>query len=204
MVANAGYLRDRTFAKMPISDFEAIIRVHLLGTAYVAHAAWPVMSAQRHGRLVFTTSIAGLYGSFGQANYAAAKLGIIGLLNVLKLEGVKTGIGVDVIAPLAASRLAETVFGPAELARMKPEWVSGVVAFLASDACRSSGLVLEVGAGHLASVRIAENDGVQLPEDAMGDPDAVAVAMERLAEDESLRVFPNGGAAVRKVLGVRS
>jgi NAD(P)-dependent dehydrogenase (short-subunit alcohol dehydrogenase family) len=160
LVNNAGILRDKTFAKMEMADFEAVLQVHLLGSAYCTKAAWPHMQAASYGRVVFTTSNAGLFGNFGQSNYGAAKVGLIGLMNVLKQEGAKNGILVNTLAPIAATRMTETMMTPAMLAKLDPAYVSPALAWLCSEACADTGMIVTAGAGHFAAVRFEETAGL--------------------------------------------
>ena len=132
LIANAGILRDKSFAKMEMRDFEAVMNVHLMGTVKPAQAIWPIMKAQKYGRIVVTTSSTGLYGNFGQTNYGAAKLSLVGFMNSLKLEGDKDNIKVNAICPVAATRMTENLMPPAVLEMLKPEFVTPAVAFLAS------------------------------------------------------------------------
>ncbi|HEY8003613.1 MAG TPA: SDR family NAD(P)-dependent oxidoreductase [Phenylobacterium sp.] len=163
LVANAGVLRDKTFAKMEIADFEFVLGVHLLGTVKPAKAVWEIMREQNYGRIVVTTSSSGLYGNFGQSNYGAAKLGIIGFMNTLKLEGQKNNIHVNAIAPVAATRMTENLMPPEILERLKPEYVTPGVVFLCSDEA-PTGCILTAGAGAFALARIVETEGVYLGE----------------------------------------
>jgi NAD(P)-dependent dehydrogenase (short-subunit alcohol dehydrogenase family) len=135
LVANAGILRDKTFAKMELADFQLVLDVHLLGTVKPAKAVWEIMREQNYGRIVVTTSSSGLYGNFGQSNYGAAKLGVIGFMNTLRLEGQKNNIHVNAISPVAATRMTENLMPPEILARLKPEFVTpGVVYLCSADA----------------------------------------------------------------------
>jgi len=164
LVANAGVLRDKSFAKMEIKDFEFVLGVHLLGTVKPAKAVWDIMREQNYGRIVVTTSSSGLYGNFGQSNYGAAKLGIIGFMNTLKLEGQKNNIHVNAISPVAATRMTENLGMPPEIFdRLKPEYVTPGVVFLCSEEA-PTGCVLTAGAGAFALARIVETEGVYLGE----------------------------------------
>src|SRR4051794_39136533 len=127
LIANAGILRDKTFAKMEFGDFQVVVDVHLFGTVKPAKAVWEIMREQNYGRIVVTTSSSGLYGNFGQSNYGAAKTGMIGLMNVLAEEGRKTDIRVNMISPTAATRMTEELLPPQALALMRPESITPAV-----------------------------------------------------------------------------
>src|SRR6202012_243892 len=145
LIANAGILRDKSFGKMELKDFEAVVNVHLMGTVKPAKAVWDIMRAQAYGRIVVTTSSTGLYGNFGQTNYGAAKLSLVGFMNSLKLEGDKDNIKVNAVCPVAATRMTENLMPPAVLEMLKPEFVSPAVAFLASDEA-PTGIILTAAA----------------------------------------------------------
>lgn len=163
VVANAGILRDKSFSKMEAQDFEAVVGVHLFGSFKTIHAAWDIMKAQNYGRIVVTTSAAGLYGNFGQTNYGAAKLGLVGLMNTLKAEGAKNDIRINAICPIAATRMTESILPPAMLEKMRPEYVTpGVIHLLSEEA--PSGVVLTAAAGVFSVARIYETEGVYLGE----------------------------------------
>jgi 3-hydroxyacyl-CoA dehydrogenase/3a,7a,12a-trihydroxy-5b-cholest-24-enoyl-CoA hydratase len=153
VINNAGILRDVSFHKMTEEDWELIYRVHVLGAFRVTHAAWPRLRDQGYGRVVMTASAAGIYGNFGQANYSTAKLGLLGFANTLAQEGKKRGIHVNVIAPVAGSRLTETVL-PKELTdALRPEYVSPLVAWLCHETCEETGGLFEVGGGFIGKLR---------------------------------------------------
>ena len=153
VVNNAGILRDTSFLKMTDADWELIQRVHVNGAYQVTHAAWPHLRDQKYGRILFTASAAGLYGNFGQANYSAAKLGLVGLGFTLAAEGKKYNIGVNTIAPIAGSRLTETILPKELIDALRPEYVSPLVAWLAHDECQETGGIFEVGGGFFAKLR---------------------------------------------------
>jgi len=153
VVNNAGILRDASFPKMTQDDWDLIYRVHVLGTFRVTHAAWNHMRDAGYGRIVMTASAAGIYGNFGQANYAMAKLGVHGLAQTLAAEGAKKNIRVNTIAPIAGSRMTETVLPPDLVAALKPEYVSPLVACLAHETCEESGGLFEVGGGFVGKLR---------------------------------------------------
>ncbi len=159
VINNAGILRDVTFHKMSDADWDLVQRVHLRGAYAVTHAAWPIMRERGYGRVIMTTSAAGLYGNFGQANYSAAKLGLLGLANTLALEGQKRNIYVNTIAPIAGSRLTETILPPDLVEALRPEYVAPLVAYLCHASCTANGELFEVGAGWVARVRWQRTQG---------------------------------------------
>jgi NAD(P)-dependent dehydrogenase (short-subunit alcohol dehydrogenase family) len=182
LVNNAGILRDRTFAKMSLEDFEAVLAVHLMGTVYCTHAAWPVMLEQGYGRVVVTTSGSATNGNFGQTNYAAAKLGVVGLMNVLALEGVRKGVLINAIAPGAATRMTTELI-PGEIRDyLAPGLVSPVVAYLCSESCTDTGCIIWSVAGKVARVFYAETAGIQFDPSEPLDADDVEAAWPRIVD----------------------
>jgi 3-hydroxyacyl-CoA dehydrogenase/3a,7a,12a-trihydroxy-5b-cholest-24-enoyl-CoA hydratase len=159
LINNAGILRDVSFQKMTKDDWDLVFRVHVMGAFAVTHAAWPVMREQGYGRIVFTTSAAGVYGNFGQANYAAAKLALVGFSNTLAIEGEKKNIRVNAVAPVAASRLTETVLPPELLENLKPGYVTPLVGWLCHEDCRETGGLFEVGGGFFSKLRWERTEG---------------------------------------------
>src|SRR5512142_2779671 len=133
LIANAGILRDKSFAKMELKDFDAVMAVHVMGTVKPAKACWQIMRDQQYGRIVVTTSSTGLYGNFGQSNYGAAKMALIGLMQTLALEGEKHGIRVNCLAPTAATRMTEELLPPAVLEHLRPEAVTPGLLYLAGE-----------------------------------------------------------------------
>jgi len=182
LVNNAGILRDKTFAKMDMADFRAVVEVHLMGAVLCSHAAWPVMKEQNYGRIVMTSSGAGIYGSFGQSNYGAAKAALLGLMNVIKLEGLRNNILVNAVSPIAATRMTEAMYPKSVLPYLKPEFVSAAVAFLASEACTITGHIISAGAGYYSRSQMVESTGVFMDANAPADPDAVAAAYGRISD----------------------
>lgn len=182
VVNNAGILRDVSFQKMTAGDWDIVQRVHLNGSMSVSHAAWPIMREKGYGRIVMTTSAAGIYGNFGQANYCAAKLGILGLAHCLAEEGRSKNIFVNTIAPLAASRLTETIMPPELLALLKPEAVSPLVAWLAHEDCQETKGLFEVGAGYIAKLRWERTAGHSFGNGRPFDVDDVASRWSKITD----------------------
>lgn len=195
LVANAGVLRDKSFAKMEIADFEFVVDVHLMGSVKPAKAVWEIMREQNYGRIVVTTSSTGLYGNFGQANYGAAKLGLIGFMNTLKLEGQKNNIHVNAISPVAATRMTENLMPPPVLEQLKPEYVTPGVVFLCSEDA-PTGAILTAGAGAFALARIVETEGVYLGHGA--SVEQVRDNWARITDPAGQQAYLNGGEQTQK------
>ncbi|TPX53386.1 hypothetical protein PhCBS80983_g06299 [Powellomyces hirtus] len=173
VINNAGILRDKSFARMTDADWDLIQAVHVRGSYKVAKAAWPHMQKQGYGRIINTASAAGIYGNFGQANYAAAKLALFGFSNTLAREGAKKNVRVNTIAPLAASRMTETVMPPEMLAALKPEFVVPLVAYLVHESTEETGSIFEVGAGFVAKLRWERSKGAVFKADSSFTPASV-------------------------------
>ncbi|HEY1780522.1 MAG TPA: SDR family NAD(P)-dependent oxidoreductase [Roseiarcus sp.] len=180
LVNNAGVLRDKTFAKMEMADFEFVLRVHLIGSANCAKAVWVGMRERNYGRIVLTSSASGIYGNFGQANYGAAKAGMIGLMNVLNLEGVKNDIRVNVLAPTARTGMTEGLLTPVAAELMTPESVTPGVLFLVSENAPSR-VILGAGAGVFAVTHIGETPGVYLDESER-TPETIAARFAEISD----------------------
>ncbi|WP_175652069.1 SDR family oxidoreductase [Pseudomonas sp. Marseille-P9899] len=153
VVNNAGILRDKTFHKMDDADWDLVYKVHVEGAYKVTRAAWPHLREQNWGRVIFTSSTSGIYGNFGQANYGMAKLGLYGLTRTLALEGRKSGVLVNAIAPTGGTRMTEGLIPPQVFEQLKPELISPLVVYLGSEQCQDSGNLYEVGGGWIGQVR---------------------------------------------------
>ncbi len=191
LVANAGILRDKTFSKMEMSDFEAVMNVHVMGTVKPAKAVWEIMKAQNYGRILVTTSSTGLYGNFGQSNYGAAKLALIGFMNTLKLEGQKNNIHVNAISPVAATRMTENLMPAEVLSKLKPEYVTPAVVYLVSEEA-PTGVVMTAGAGAFAQARIYETEGVYLGEGGLS-VEEIRDNFARITDPTGQQAYVNGG-----------
>ncbi len=172
LVNNAGILRDKSFAKMSMEDFRLVVDVHLMGAAICTKAVWELMRAQQFGRIVMTTSSSGLYGNFGQANYGAAKMALVGLMQTLAIEGEKYGIRVNCLAPTAATQMTHGVLSDESLALLDPAFVSpGLLALVGEDA--PSRAILCAGAGHFAAAHVTLTQGIQLGAKPTADEEIV-------------------------------
>lgn len=160
VVSNAGILRDGTFHKMTSENWDAVLKVHLYGGYNVIRAAWPHFREQSYGRIVVATSTSGLFGNFGQANYGAAKLGLVGLINTLAHEGAKYNIKSNAVAPLAATRMTEDIMPKEVLDKLTPEYVAPVVAYLCTEEVPDTASVFIVGGGKVQRVALFGNEGV--------------------------------------------
>lgn len=180
LVNNAGILRDKTFAKMDMADFAIVLAVHLTGTANCCKAVWEVMRAQNYGRIVMTSSSSGIYGNFGQSNYGAAKAGVVGLMNVLHLEGAKYDIRVNTLAPTAATAMTEGLIATEDAALLGPETVTPGLLYLVSEDAPSK-VILGAGAGAFAVTHIQETEGLHIPQDQLS-PEAVRDAFALISD----------------------
>lgn len=197
LINNAGNLRDKSLAKMTPEMWEAVIAVHLNGAYHVTRPAFLAMREQNYGRIVFVTSSAGLFGNFGQCNYAAAKLGVVGLMNCLKLEAGKYDIRANCIAPLAVTRLNEDVI-PAEFhAALKPEQVVPLVLYLSARDCQSAGGIYNAGMGYFsrtalvssAGVRLGDGEHIPTVEDIRANWERIDVVGDQVFEDATTALF---------------
>jgi NAD(P)-dependent dehydrogenase (short-subunit alcohol dehydrogenase family)/putative sterol carrier protein len=188
LINNAGILRDKTFHKMEWADFETVLKVHLYGAYNVTRPALAKMRENNYGRIVLTTSAAGLFGNFGQTNYSAAKLGIVGFMNTLKLEGAKYNINVNTVAPIAATRLTEGLFPPDIGKKLKPEFIAPLVLFLCSEDCQVTGHIYDAGMGGFRRTGIVTGPTVVLSKGDVpeGTPPLPEEVKNRIADITSL------------------
>ncbi len=187
LCANAGILRDKSFAKMEVADFQKVLDVHLVGTFYCCKAVWEGMRARNYGRIVLTTSSSGLYGNFGQANYGAAKTGMVGLMNVLAEEGRKTDIRVNIVSPTAATRMTEELLPPEALKLMKPEAITPAMEYMLSENGPTK-TIMGAGAGSFAVIRLLESEGKNFAEDQW-TADTVAAHFAEISDMSNARVL---------------
>lgn len=191
LINNAGILRDKSMMKMDTIDWDLIIAVHLSGTFFCTKAAFPHMREAGYGRVLSTASAAGLYGNFGQTNYGAAKLGIAGMMNAVKLEGAKYNIKANTLVPVAGTRLTATVMPPQVVDQLKPEFVSPLAAYLVSEQCELSGTMMVAGAGYFSRAAVVEAPGYFFDSPAEVTVDDIAAklsditALEGAAEYDS-------------------
>jgi NAD(P)-dependent dehydrogenase (short-subunit alcohol dehydrogenase family) len=198
LINNAGILRDASFAKASLQDVRAVVDVHLLGAVLCSQSVWPHMRAAGYGRILMTSSTSGIYGNFGQAGYGAAKTGLIGLMNVLQIEGARHDIRVNVLVPAAATRMTQALLPAAALALLTPEAVTPAALFLVSDdAPRRT--ILSAAAGGFSRILIAETEGVFLPEQDR-TPEAIAAQFGRISDLATATVYEDGAAPGMKFL----
>ncbi len=198
LVNNAGILRDKSFAKMSLEDFEQVLQVHLMGSTICTKAVWNHMKEREYGRIAMTSSSSGIYGNIGQSNYGAAKMGLIGLMNVLHLEGAKNNIRVNALSPTAATRMTEGLIPPEALKLMTVESVTAALTYLVSEDAPSR-TVMCAGAGGFAATRVYETDGVYLPPEQQ-TAEGVAANFESIINGDGQQMFEQGGQQTMKFL----
>ena len=197
LINSAGILRDKSFAKMDLKDFEKVLAVHLFGTVYMTKAVYPIMIEKSYGRIVNTTSAAGLYGNFGQSNYGAAKMGIVGFMNALKQEGQKYNILVNTVAPIAATRMGKGIYPEAVLSALKPELIAALVAYLSSEYCSVSGEIISAGGGYYAKVQMVESQGGRFKPTDTVTPEMIA---ERFSDITNMDKAVHFDSAIEEVM----
>ena len=184
LINNAGILRDKSFSKIDLDDFQVVVDVHLMGAVYCTHAVWPIMREQNYGRVLMTTSPTGLYGNFGQTNYGAAKLAQVGFMNSLKIEGAKNNIHTNTIAPIAATRMTESLIPEAVHSKLAPESVTPAALFLVSKEA-PNGVIMQAEGGRFSVASIVENTGAQLGVDAT--PEDIASNYDMISDLEGAK-----------------
>lgn len=198
LINNAGILRDKSFTKMELADFQLVMDVHVMGSVNCTKAVWEIMKEQQYGRIVMTTSSSGLYGNFGQSNYGAAKMAVIGLMNTLVLEGQKYDIRVNALAPTAGTRMTEDLMPEEILAMLKPESVTaGAMTLITEDAPNK--FILCAGAGGYAASKIVETDGIFLAADEQ-NPEAVLAQWDAVVDGNGERELESGSKQSEKFL----
>ena len=199
LINNAGNVRDKSFAKMDLDDFRSLIDVHLMGAVYCTHAAWPIMREKGFGRVVMTTSSAGLYGNHGHTNYGTAKMALIGLMNSLKEEGRRYNITVNAIAPIALTRMSEPATTPQYAPLMKPEFVTAAVAWLCAPDNTDSGHIIQAGVGYYAKIEVREATGVLFDSETIPQPEQIRDRYPEIADMGGAVPYENASAVIRKV-----
>jgi NAD(P)-dependent dehydrogenase (short-subunit alcohol dehydrogenase family) len=199
LVNNAGILRDKSFSKMDLADFRLVLDVHLMGAVICTQAVWNLMRAQKYGRIVMTTSSSGLYGNFGQSNYGAAKMALVGLMQTLSIEGAKNDIRVNCLAPTAATRMTEGLLPPEVLEALKPEAVVPAMLVAVSEQAPSR-MIFAAGAGTYEAAHVTLTKGVHLgltPD----TPERLAAALEQVRDRSGETVPQVGGEQGRNEVG---
>lgn len=204
LINNAGNNIQNSFRKMSIEDFKAVVDVHLMGAVYCTKAAWQGMLDQQYGRVVMTTSAAGLFGGHGLGNYAAAKIALVGLMNSLKLEGRNRNVTVNCVAPMATTRMSEEAMDDKTGPLLQPEFVSSLVGLLCAEDHTGSGDIISTGAGYYAKIGILEGAGVCLGTQAAPDPETLAGHWAQICDLSEAQPFDDAFSSVahsmRKVL----
>jgi len=199
LINNAGILRDKSFSKMTMEDFKLVVDVHLMGTVNCTKAVWEIMRQQDYGRIVMTTSSSGMYGNFGQSNYGAAKMAVLGLMNTLVLEGAKNNIKINALAPTAGTRMTEDLIPQQLMKMLTPEAVTAGMLTLCDDDAPNR-FILSAGAGGYASASIFETEGTFLKVDEQS-PEAIRASWQQLTDTSGQVALESGGKQSEKFLG---
>jgi len=187
---------------MTLDDYEFVVKVHFLGSVYVTHAAIPHMREANYGRILMVSSNSGLYGNFGQTNYSAAKMAVVGFMNTLKLEGARNNITINALAPLAATRIAEPsgIFNTYDPELVTPEAVAAMVSYLVSEACTDSGNILSATAGYYSRIQVMEGEGVRVDPHQTMTPEKIADLWPRIIAMENPQGYEDGVANLTAVM----
>ena len=198
LINNAGILRDKSFAKMDLADFQLVMDVHLMGSVNCSKAVWDIMREQNYGRIVMTTSSSGMYGNFGQTNYGAAKMAVLGFMNTLVLEGGKNNIHVNALAPTAGTRMTEDLMPAEVLALLTAESVTAGALILCDEKAPTR-TILCAGAGGYAKTNLFETDGIFMPVDEQ-TPEAILARWDELSDTSNQQALESGGKQTEKFL----
>jgi NAD(P)-dependent dehydrogenase (short-subunit alcohol dehydrogenase family) len=198
LINNAGILRDKSFAKMDLADFQLVMDVHLMGSVNCTKAVWDIMREQNYGRIVMTTSSSGMYGNFGQTNYGAAKMAVLGFMNTLVLEGGKNNIHVNALAPTAGTRMTEDLMPPEVLGMLTAESVTAGALILCDEKAPTR-TILCAGAGGYAKTNVFETDGIFMPVDEQ-TPEAILAKWDELSDTSNQQALESGGKQTEKFL----
>ncbi len=199
LINNAGNVRDKSFAKMALEDFRSLMDVHVMGAVYCTHAAWPIMREKSFGRIVMTTSAAGLYGNHGHTNYGTAKMALVGFMHALKEEGRRYNIAVNAIAPMAVTRMSQQAMTPKFAKVTQPEFVTAMVAWLCAPENDASGHIIEGGAGYYAKVEVREAAGALFGTDSVPSPEQIRDRYSEITDMSQASAFGNATEMSRKV-----
>ena len=198
LVNNAGILRDKTFHNVSMDDFNLVMDVHFQGTLNCTHTIYPIMRENGYGRIVFTSSSSGVFGNFGQSNYGAAKMAMVGLMNTLKLEGQKYNVFSNTITPVAYTRMTENLMPEDVGKQFQPEYITPAVLYLASDQA-PNGAIMAAGAGVFSRILIHETMGISLGTGEDMTPENISASWEKISDMSDARLLQNGGEQTLKI-----
>jgi len=198
LINNAGILRDKSFGKMDLADFKLVMDVHLMGSVNCSKAVWEIMRGQNYGRIVMTTSSSGMYGNFGQSNYGAAKMAVLGFMNTLVLEGGKNNIHINALSPTAGTRMTEDLMPPEMLALLTAESVTAAALVLCDESAPTKN-ILCAGAGGYAKASMYETDGIFLAQDEQS-PEFIVAAWDEISDPSNHQALESGGKQTEKFL----